>query len=256
MSSAPDDYTETVTHLVFSEQTTSILVSVPIVDDSIAELTERFQASLKLVDQDSPSNIIIGPGTATVTILDDDGDVTTVNDTVIGDPLLTVPIRITNLEELGLQQNLSLCYEVHGKSDAYFNLVSDICTSVNAHYRGVKSFNVIDEIAVTAVDEVGKCKNILIQEDNGLCQAFIDGSEVSGSFSSGGIAIRTYSNRVRISVPNCARLNLVMWVLCQSRSLVTYGDKGEQVKIDASMIKFIITRGFNLLETSHGIVGR
>ncbi len=40
-----------------------------------------------------------------------------VNDTVIGDPLFTVPLRVTNLGELGLGGSISLCYEVHGDAD-------------------------------------------------------------------------------------------------------------------------------------------
>ena len=53
----------------------------------------------------------------------------TVNDTVVGDPLMTVPIRVP-----GYQTDLHLCYEIHGTADTYFNFVSDDCTSVNAHY--------------------------------------------------------------------------------------------------------------------------
>ncbi len=45
------------------------------------------------------------------------GNITRVNDTVIGDPLYTVPLRVTNLEEVGLERGLSLCYEIHGQAD-------------------------------------------------------------------------------------------------------------------------------------------
>lgn len=44
-------------------------------------------------------------------------NITRVNDTIIGDPLFTVPLRVTNLEDVGLEQDLSLCYEVHGEPD-------------------------------------------------------------------------------------------------------------------------------------------
>lgn len=46
-------------------------------------------------------------------------NVTRVNDTIIGDPLYTVPLRVTNLEEVGLEEDLSLCYEVHGEPGRY-----------------------------------------------------------------------------------------------------------------------------------------
>ena len=44
-------------------------------------------------------------------------NVTRVNDTIIGDPLFTVPLRVINLEDFGLEQDISLCYEVHGEPD-------------------------------------------------------------------------------------------------------------------------------------------
>ena len=47
------------------------------------------------------------------------------NDSVIGDPLFTVPFR---------EDQTSLCFEVHGKANNNFNLVSDTCTNVNAYF--------------------------------------------------------------------------------------------------------------------------
>ena len=47
------------------------------------------------------------------------------NDTVVGDPLFTVPITV---------MGTSLCFEVQGLANRIFNLVSDVCTTVNAHY--------------------------------------------------------------------------------------------------------------------------
>ena len=167
--------------------------------------------------------------------------------------MLTVPILVTNLEELGLEQNLSLCYEVHGNSDTYFNLVSDICTSVSAHYFGVSSFNVIDEIGVKAVDNAGNCRDILVTKDGGGTVT-VDGETVS-SFSENGISVRKYRSHVRIAVPNCAHVDLVMWVMCQNGILTEYDDQGEEVNIQATMMRFVIARGFNLQQSSHGIIG-
>ena len=175
------------------------------------------------------------------------------NDTVIGDPLQTVPLLVTNLEDLGLDQNLSLCYEVHGQSDKYFNLVSDMCTSVSAHYLGVSSFNVIDEISVKAVDSVGNCRNILISTESGE-RVTVDGKIVN-RFSEGGISVRKYQHHVRLAVPNCAHVDLVMWIISQNRTLTENNDQGDEVKIGATMLRFVIARGFNLQENSHGIIG-
>ena len=54
------------------------------------------------------------------------GSTVEVNDTVIGDPLYTVPILVSNeqLSSLNLD-SLSLCYEIHGDSGQWFNLVTD-----------------------------------------------------------------------------------------------------------------------------------
>ena len=175
------------------------------------------------------------------------------NDTVIGDPLLTVPILVTNLDELGLDKNLSLCYEVHGQSDKYFNLVSDICTSVTAHYVGVSSFNVIDEIGVRAVDNSGNCRDILVSKEDGVTVT-VDG-EVVTQYSEAGISVRKYNRHVRVAVPNCANVDLIMWIMCQNGTLTEYNDQDEEVIIAAMMMRFVIARGFNLQESSHGILG-
>ena len=177
-----------------------------------------------------------------------------VNDTVIGDPLLTVPLLVSNLDNLGLDQNLSLCYEVHGQSDKYFNLVSDICTSVSAHYIGVSSFNVIDEIGVRAVDNSRNCRDILISKESGGTVT-VDGEAVT-RFSEGGISVRKYQHHVRIAVPNCAHVDLVMWIICQNRTLTDYNDQGDKISVGVIMMKFVIARGFNLQQSSHGIIGK
>jgi len=66
-----------------------------------------------------------------------------VNDTVTGNPLMVVPLNVGDSTriELGLSESdrVSLCYEVHGEANQNFNLVSDMCVSVNAHYMRAKS---------------------------------------------------------------------------------------------------------------------
>ena len=60
-------------------------------------------------------------------------------------------------------------------------------------------------------------------------------------FSIAGISARKRKlNRVRISIPNCDNVNLVMWVTCER---------------DPDMIRFQIARGLSLLPTSHGLLG-
>jgi len=179
-----------------------------------------------------------------------------VNDTAIGDPLLTVPIRVINLESENITSNLSLCFELHGDSNQYFNLVSDECVSVNSHYSGVGIFNIIDEIAVRAVDEAGECRDIMVSLKSDGCAASVDGIDLDKNMVMNGISIRLYSNRVRISVPNCDDMQLVMWVICLNQTLQGYDNNNDMISADATMMKYVIARGFNLRETSHGILGK
>lgn len=139
------------------------------------------------------------------------------NDTVVGDPLFTVPLYIPNITlSLGLKE-AALCFEIHGDHDQYFNLVSDQCVSVNSHYVAVDRFwNIIDEVAIRAVDNGGTCRNIHVSLDE--CAATIDGLPVTSRMQFNGIRIYPagIGRRVRISVPNCnAQYSLVMWVQCQ-----------------------------------------
>ena len=100
--------------------------------------------------------------------------------------------------------------------------------------------NIISQIGVLAKPNTGQCKNVRVELEG--CQAFIDDMEVIGVRNEEGVAVRRMRNRVRISVPNCNNLNLVVWVMCQNNS-------------GQPMIRFVITRGLNLRPTSHGLLG-
>ena len=181
---------------------------------------------------------------------------TQVNDTVIGDPLFTVPLFVneTLLESLGLEK-VSLCYEVHGESEQWFNLVTDACATVNARYVGLtNSLNVIDEIGVRAVNDDNECVNIRVDIDE--CSAEVNdvALNLNQRYSSAGISVRRYSNRVRISVPNCNELTLVMWVFCETRTLNNPDQPGTTLVVD--MIKFVVMRGLNFgHRAAHGLLG-
>ena len=153
--------------------------------------------------------------------------------------------------DIGLR-NASLCFEIHGDHDKYFNLVSDSCTSVNVHYTEIVEYlNIVDSVAVRAVDDAGQCRNIAVDLDG--CSTSVDGEEIMEDMNKDGIFVRLYDRRVRISVPNCnGTITLVMWAICQTNTLtVPYTDD----EFQADMIKFVIARGFNLNETSHGLLG-
>ena len=179
-----------------------------------------------------------------------------VNDTVTGNPLMVVPLNVGDSTRiqlgLGESDRVSLCYEVHGEANESFNLVSDMCVSVNAHYMRARSdvdINIIDTIGVRAVDNDDQCRNIQVDLDG--CRASVDGVEITMPYRMAGISVRKYTNRVRIAVPNCDEHDLVMWVFCQTGTF-SYNDTST---IQSPMIRFVIARGFNLQETSHGILG-
>ena len=178
----------------------------------------------------------------------------TVNDTVIGDPLMMVPILVSDdvLNQLNAK-HLSLCFEIHGYNDEIYNLVTSECLTVNTHYTDVTHYlNVIDKIGIRATDDAGTCRNVQVDIDG--CTASVDGLPLSEAFSFGGISVRKSANRVRISVPNCDDVSLVMWVFCETRTLEDPFGGGEVI---SDMLKLVITRGLNFgHKLSHGLLGK
>jgi len=166
------------------------------------------------------------------------------NDTVIGDPLYTVPLQISEemIQSDPQVANTSLCYEIHGDGGKTYNLVSDTCVSISAEYVEANNVtNIIGKIGVIAVDNNGNCQNITIDVMN--CRGTVGSTEVvQGSpYDVAGVRVRKGRRYFRIAVPNCERQDLVSWVICEQG--------------DHNMLKFVITRGFNLRSTSHGLVG-
>ena len=177
------------------------------------------------------------------------------NDTLTGDPLMTVPIFTDPNVEPG-DDIESLCYEVHGEDGAYFNLISDGCTSVNAYYQEAVTpsenidLNVVTQIGVRARGN-SSCWDIQVNLDT--CSATVNGAPLVGN-SFDGIYVKPYasSSRVRISVPNCADTMLVMWVFCRSGQVE---DPVTWDYFDINFIRFVVMRGLNLNEQSHGLIG-
>jgi len=160
------------------------------------------------------------------------------NDTVVDDLRMTVPIRVRNLTSLGIQQQLSLCYQVHGDAGEHFNLISDKCISVNGHHVSAgPCYNVIGSIAVRAVDETGQCRNIYVSAEG--CSASVNDTNIDAMYRDAGISVQRYHDLVRIAVPNCANVDLVMWVICQNGTFSCFKDSES---FTVQMIKFVIKR--------------
>ena len=178
-----------------------------------------------------------------------------VNDSLLGEHIL---VPIFNNSDMRPGDPLSyLFYKVNGKSNKFFNLISDGCTSVNAFYEWVYSddfyndHNVITQIGVTAVGNSGACTNITVNH-KGNCEVLVNGGPpASGPVD--GIHVKHYTNssRVRISVPNCADTQLVMWLFCTSYQV----DREFEDSITVNTIRYVVMRGLNLNEKSHGLIG-
>ena len=170
-----------------------------------------------------------------------------VNDSVRGDPVYTVPIQTSDS-----RPTETLCYEIYGSPDQYFNLVSDECVNVNAHYsafdRRVRPLHIVDQIAIRAIDSTNRCVNIAARvESDGQCKVVVGGNELQNTggikYSQNAITVRSYARRARVTVPNCDNNRLVMWVICEER-------------FGYHSIFFKISRGFNLRPSSHGLIGK
>ena len=168
------------------------------------------------------------------------------NDTVVGDPVFTIPILHPNpgeFPEFG-GSTVSLCFEFAGSGSDYYNLVSDKCTSVNARYVVVETdtvFHVIAEIGIKSEGSNFTCHKVHVTLEG--CQVLVDGQPLNGTYRREGVVVRAGRHRVRVEVPNCVQgRQLVMWISCTNQQGV-------------DMLHFQVTRGSELAPTSHGLIG-
>lgn len=167
---------------------------------------------------------------------------------------MTLPL---NLQEGMPLKKASLCYDLHGQPNTYYNFVSDSCTSVNAHYqyaipgRPDIQLIVLDEIALRAVDRKGSCVDVVVDIN---CNVAIGGIHLTfPQYSKDGISVYLFADRVRLSVPNCRHQQLVMWAMCQSLQTrhPAYG-----ALLAMKTLKFVVARALSLNENSHGLIGK
>ena len=146
-----------------------------------------------------------------------------------------------------------MCYEVQGQSDTFFNLISDNCVSVNAHYVAAEEpgENVIKAIGVVGTDRASRCHYVIVSvTGNGICEAMVDGEQlVNNSADMYGLAVKHRNKLVRIDAPNCGLRShhLVMWVHCQKLMVRN---------VPQTMIKFMINRGLYQRPSAHGLIGK
>ena len=149
---------------------------------------------------------------------------------------------------------VSLCYEINGTPSRWFNLVTDECTSVNAYYTNLTHIdNIIEQIAIRAIDDAGNCREILVNRDG--CSTTLNGMTVNVSwYEADGVRIRQYPRRVRVVVPSCAELSLTMWLTCETRY---HSDPYREAEIVVDALRFEITRALNFGHSdTHGLIGK
>ena len=74
--------------------------------------------------------------------------------------MFTVPLSLSE-ETVKKFGEMSICYDVHGKPNKTFNLLSDICVSVNAFYSPAIARKIGNYMSIT---------DILTEDSNGVCQ--------------------------------------------------------------------------------------
>ena len=153
-----------------------------------------------------------------------------------------------------------LCYEIHGKADSVFNLVSDKCTSVNALYlraHNPSAGNIINSIGIVAGGANSNATTVLVRVmPNGQCAITAQGSQVlqPGTHQVGNVVVESQQNCIKISVPNCDRQELLFWVRCYVRTLTVSDESGIQ-SFNQEMIRFVVGRGLGLEQGAHGLIG-
>ena len=86
---------------------------------------------------------------------------------------MTIPIFINRTIPKPDDAHTSLYYQAHGEAHKFFNLISDECTAVNAHYIKAAinnsriDLNVLDAIGVKAFSSDGVCHTIRVDLDEG-----------------------------------------------------------------------------------------
>jgi hypothetical protein len=129
----------------------------------------------------------------------------------ISDSVLSNPLFSVTLDMKAGDDDSYLCYEVHGDSGLYLNLVSDTCFSINAGYEtieGAPTYNKIDALFITTSDAAGGCSNIEILSSESCTAAYLVGSDYSlvlrERYRRNGVQVEFLDGRIEVTLP-CQR---------------------------------------------------
>ena len=172
----------------------------------------------------------------------------TLTDTVVihNDPLYEVPVSHT---PPGMDPTTtSLCYQIHGESRSYYNLISDDCIQVNVLYRAMKNpidGNAIKELGIVAHNNGNNCTTIKLEAKN--CIPIINRVSFDKSYNKDGIIIEKIKKRsLEVTIPNCKRTqgdDVIFKIVCYKVN-------------KQKTIRFDVSRGGGLKPGAHGLIGK
>ena len=131
---------------------------------------------------------------------------------------------------------------MHGSPNDFYNIISDIYTSVNVHFTQHpvrNNENRISSIGIRASTYIAVFPYADIQIDFLNCTASINNKTINASSFIGKVSVRKVRNGWKVFVPNSGRPHAVMWITCEE-----------------DMLQFVVSRGSGLCSTSHGLLGK
>ena len=169
---------------------------------------------------------------------------------VKGDPLFTVPLS-------GPPGTPSLCYEVYGASDTNFNMFSESCVSVNAHYTTIptsgRDLHLINKFGVRVLSNKDSpndgCANddILIELVNGDCRVALNGEIMKeGVYKRNGVHVNVFKKNVFLSVENCQKGRIGF-------SFVSKSILKEKKRL--TFLEVQVEGGSGITTSAHGLIG-
>lgn len=103
--------------------------------------------------------------------------------------------------------------------------------------------NVIGSIGIKTVDNNGSCVNASISHQSDMsCSLTVNGVSRTRYDEEAGVVMTIDGGHVHVRVANCEKEEVVMWVTCR----LVDGQR---------MINLMFSRGANLRQTSHGLLG-
>ena len=129
----------------------------------------------------------------------------------IFDSILSNPLYSVAVDFRGEESDSNLCYEIHGESSTFLNLVSDECFSINAQYSaidGVTGYNKIDKLMIRTSDASDSCIDIFTKSEDDCESAFVRSgtsfNELSRRYRRNGVQVDFADASIEILLP-CRR---------------------------------------------------